>query len=245
MKTLPLIVEVIRRTEQGITRPYLCRADDGTEYFVKHRALPARQRVAEWLAAHLARELGLPVPPFSLVRIPDEFDARPELKDLGAGIGFGSEVQLAREFTVSDIGRVDASLAARIAAFDWWVRNSDRSLTALGGNPNLLWRTSEKRSGLVVIDHNLAFDPEFSAAAFSSTHVFASQFNDMVSDFIERERVRAAFCHAKRILGALWTNIPSGWRFSDVERTIQAPWSPGDFESVLARCENADQFWTE
>ena len=38
----PLITEVIERTAQGMTRPYLCMAEDGTAWFVKSAGAVAR-----------------------------------------------------------------------------------------------------------------------------------------------------------------------------------------------------------
>lgn len=243
--TLPVITEVIRRTEQGRTKPYLCRADDGLHYFVKHRALPARERVAEWLAGSLAMALGLPVAPFSLVEIPDAFDSGvvPWLRELGSGVGFGSVLQEAREFAFSDIESLEPRLAAKVAAFDWWLHNSDRSLTAHGGNPNLLWRTDGAAEKLILIDHNLAFEQAFSHREFLATHAFAAQFMDFLGDFIEREEVRAEFAGALERLAGAWANIPEAWMFSDAEQTIAAPWSREDFMGVLMRCNDADTFW--
>lgn len=243
---LPVIAEVIRRAEQGRTKPYLCRADDGLHYFVKHRALPARERVAEWLAGSLAQALGLPVAPFSLVEITDAFDsaAVPWLRELGPGVGFGSVLQEAREFTFSDVERLEAGLAARVAAFDWWLYNSDRSLTARGGNPNLLWRTDEAAEKLVLIDHNLAFEQAFSHREFLATHAFAAQFGELLGDFIERERVRVEFAGALERLPAAWANIPKEWMFTDAEQTIPAPWSRDEFMNILKRCHDADTFWS-
>jgi hypothetical protein len=243
--TLPTVAEVIRRVDQGMTRPYLCRADDGCEYFVKHGALPPSQRVAEWLASTVAKPLGLPIAPFSLIRIPEELNCAgaPWLRELGAGVGFGSQKQLAREFAVGDIDRVEPMLAAKIAAFDWWVRNSDRNLSNLGGNVNLLWQTGVDPAGLVVIDHNMAFDAKFSADEFLESHVFAAQFKELVGDFIDREQVRQELCAARRLLAGFWHTIPEGWRFSDPERTVTAGWRRQDFDDVLARCEIGDGFW--
>lgn len=240
------IVEVMGRTEQGRTSPYLCRGDDGVEYFVKSGALPPYQRVAEWLGATLAQALRLPVAPFRLVCIPEELVAAkvPWLRELGAGIGFASEKQQAREFTMSDAERVDTTLAGRIAAFDWWIRNSDRNLSSRGGNANLLWRATAKPTGLVIIDHNLAFDPGFSAREFFDMHVFAPQFKALLGDFIEIERVRQAFCDVRASLTRFWSTIPESWRYSDPERTVAARWAASEFDRVLARCEAPDSFWT-
>lgn len=65
------IVEVLRRSEQGVTEPFVCRGDDGALYFVKgmggagHRSL-----VCECICGRLAQALGLPVAPFEIVDVP-------------------------------------------------------------------------------------------------------------------------------------------------------------------------------
>lgn len=240
---LPTITEVLYRTEQGKTMPYLCHADDGLEYFVKHRALPARERVAEWLSACLARALNLPIAPFSLVQIPDALMGPDWLRDLGAGIGFGSALQPAREFTLSDVEHLPTELATRVAAFDWWLHNSDRSLTTRGGNPNLLWRT-QPGGGLILIDHNLAFEPDFKPSEFLDTHVFAQAFMDLQGHPAQRESIRQSFAQALESAKNAWADIPPAWHFTDAEATLPARWSPEDFMQILARCHDPDTFWS-
>ncbi len=61
-----------------------------------------------------------------------------------------TEITFANRSIVSKTRRRD------LVAFDWWIKNGDRQLTEIGGNPNLLW-TPESDS-MVVIDHNMAFD---------------------------------------------------------------------------------------
>jgi hypothetical protein len=56
------ITEIIRRAEQGRTGPFLCRASDGRQYFIKGRAATASGLMREWLGANLAQRFGLPVP---------------------------------------------------------------------------------------------------------------------------------------------------------------------------------------
>ncbi len=68
--------------------------------------------------------------------------------------------------------------------FDLWVENEDRTLTALGGNPNLLWNTDV--SELYVIDHNLIFDSKFNKANFWAAHVFKSEYCNKQDDFFEK-----------------------------------------------------------
>ena len=66
------IVEIIGRSEQGFTRPYICRCGDGDVYFVKGRSATRRGLVNEWLCANLAQAFGLPIAPFALAEVPQE-----------------------------------------------------------------------------------------------------------------------------------------------------------------------------
>ena len=61
------IVEVIRRSEHGITLPFLCRGDDGKFYFVKGAGAGRDSQVKEWVSGNLAQLLGVPVAPFKIV----------------------------------------------------------------------------------------------------------------------------------------------------------------------------------
>ena len=170
------IVEVLRRSEQGITLPFICRGEDGEIYFVKGRSAGRRSQICEWIAGKLALTFGLPMAPFCLVDVPDELveaDGTRTLRDLGAGLAFGSQWQEAMELTVSAIWEIPEEIQQDVLAFDWWIHNGDRLLTDQGGNPNLLWRPASRE--LVVIDHNQAFDPDFDPDNCLDRAVFASQ----------------------------------------------------------------------
>ena len=71
LQTAPIvqIVEVLGPAEQGISRPFRCRGDDGHIYYVKGHQTNRASLWAEWICAHLARALELPLPPFGLVKI--------------------------------------------------------------------------------------------------------------------------------------------------------------------------------
>ncbi len=66
------IVEVLRRSNQGLTRLFICRGDDGNTYFVKGRDAGRRNQVCEWITGRLAVLLRLPVAPFEIVVVPEE-----------------------------------------------------------------------------------------------------------------------------------------------------------------------------
>lgn len=161
------IVEIIGRAQQGITQPFICRGEDDQVYFVKGRGAGRRSLVCEWIAGQLGRRLGLPIAPFEIVEIPEQLLAvamRDDLNELGVGRAFGSRKMPVVELSVSLIDQVPEDIQRDVLAFDWWVRNADRSLGETGGNPNLFWDTGNE--ALVVLDHNQAFDPGFSALDF-------------------------------------------------------------------------------
>jgi hypothetical protein len=239
---LPVLIdEVLRRAAQGRTAPYLCRADDGHLYFVKHRALSRRERASEWLSAHLAQALGLPVPGCCIAEVPASL-VDPAmgawLADLGPGPAFASRHVESTEPTSAQLRQVPAAGRERIAAFDWWIRNLNRAPTPRGGNPNLRWRTeADGRGEVLLIDHGLAFDPRFDAVRFQTTHVFGADFARLAADFIDRERLRAEFEQALAPAAAAIAAMPAAWRQADTrsERPLLA---------LLERCRIEDAFWT-
>jgi hypothetical protein len=102
-----------------------------------------------------------------------ELGSRADLTELGAGSAFGSRKARVVELSVGHLSLVSKEQQADVLAFDWWVRNGDRTLSAAGGNPNLFWDIDE--SQLVVLDHNLAFDDDFSVENFVELHAFSEQ----------------------------------------------------------------------
>ena len=166
------IIEILGRSEQGMTKPYICRGDDDNIYFVKGVGAGRRSQVCEWIAGSLGIELSLPIAPFKIVEVPDELvEDNPQYSDLGFGPAFGSLRQTIMELNYAGIEQVPDELQRKVLAFDWWIHNNDRMLTESGGNPNLFWEPEGEQ--LVVIDHNQAFDPEFSAKDFLDYHVFS------------------------------------------------------------------------
>ena len=124
----------------------------------------------------MATDFGLPIAEYAIADVPDTLIAlgvRTDLrKDLGSGFVFASRlVPHALELTPTTRDLVPDNVAMDVLVFDWWLKNEDRHLTESGGNPNLLWDTSGEK--LTVIDHNLAFDPDFNVVNFLDSHVFA------------------------------------------------------------------------
>jgi len=239
------VVEVQRRASQGATRPFLCKASDGKAYFVKGRGAGFRSLICEWVVGCLGRRLGLPIPPFEILQVPEQLLDIPNsigLTDLGSGPVFGSRMMVVNELTMVYLEKIPVETQLDILAFDWWVRNADRTLTEKGGNPNLFVEPST--SSLVVLDHNLSFDPDFRKQEVLECHAFKNQRQKLLGDLVYRQLYSEKF---KSILGR-WTDIcekvPEEWKYFDGIDSVETNFS---FEEAL-ECLNKyeqDSFWTE
>lgn len=237
------IAEILQRSVQGRTNPFLCRGDDGRLYYVKGRGAGRRGLIAEWLGSSLALAFGLPIAEFRIVEIPEamEWLALPDFGDLGAGLAFGSVVrENVVDLTYHYVTRIDPATKRDIAVFDWWVHNEDRTLTEFGGNVNLLWDIVQRE--LIVIDYNLAFDNTFSEHQFLTGHVFASDWNDVFQDFLARpvyvERMRRAL----QCFEDACDKMPDTWL--EVGPGVPSPFLPANARQVLDRIDSPD-FWNK
>lgn len=207
------IVEILGRSIQGVTNPFYCRCEDGEAYFVKGIGAGKQSLISEYVAGRLARAFGLPVPDFDIVDVPPElieWSARDDAHELGAGLAFGSrELPHVQEFSFSHISHVPEQTRKDVALFDWWVHNADRTLTAKGGNPNLLW--DQEHSRLAVIDHNQAFDADFDPQRFAELHVFHESFLAALDDLVERETCRDRLAAAFAEFDLACNNVPPEW----------------------------------
>lgn len=181
------IVDIVKRSSQGATRPFLCQADDDNYYWVKGSGAGSLGLCAEWVAGRLGKAFGLPIPDFAQVEVSREFvtqSAFLEIDDLGAGIKFGSRhVEGCQEYDATMLALIPLELRLEVLAFDLWIRNTDRTVTqpfGSSGNPNLLWASTT--SQLWVIDHNNAFLPDdlLHAGGFRN-HVFFEARNALDS----------------------------------------------------------------
>lgn len=228
------VIEIVRRLDQGMTRPFLVRTEDDVLYVAKGRETTQRGLIAEWICAHLAQQLGLPIPMFSLLQVPPELALAlgPDASALGHGTVFGSlHASGVQEFAVTQLKRVEAEQRRRLLAFDWWVENADRSLSPHGGNPNLLWRASENQ--LLVIDHNLAFDATFDGVTFFKTHVFRQDADGVFADLVGRAEISALLDAALTCFDAAVQSLPSEWFWLDgAAQTVPVQ---VDFEAIKRR----------
>jgi hypothetical protein len=210
-------VEIVRQSHQGYSiKPFIVRADDGSSYFVKGiNKAGGPALISEVLGAELGVRLDLPIPPWRLMRVPDEliaFSAIPNVADLGGGLAFASRsVENASDFNLSNINRTPIELRRRILLFDLWVRNGDRCLGERGGNVNLILDGS---GDLSVIDHNLAFDRTFDNTDFIEGHVFR-ECRSFFRDLVVRQDYMQILSGALENWGTITALLPDDWLYRD------------------------------
>lgn len=237
-----VIEEILGRSRQGVTEPFICVGDDGDTYYVKGAGAGRRSLVCEWVSAQLASVFGLPVAGYALAEVPEQLIAsnvRPDLADLGAGLVFASrKLPHVQELTPTTRALVPAPQALDVLVFDWWLHNEDRHLTEHGGNPNLLWDMVANE--LAVIDHNQAFDPTFNATRFLESHVFADHWNRVFNDHDMRTRYAQRMDKALKCLPAIRASIPSSWWWVADDVPANVSWDA--LANSLVRCRR-DDFW--
>lgn len=241
------IVEVLGRSLQGMTLPFLGRGDDDRLYYLKGRYAGLHSLCCEWIAGNLARAMELPVPDFAIAEVPETLVAgsdRTDIGDLGAGLVFASaRLGGAREITWPEAQDCTVQTQALVLLFDWWVQNEDRKLSALGGNPNLLMTANEKQPDkLWVFDFNLAFDADFSVARFREEHLFAALLKEWPPGF--RASIEARMHAALNRLPEWFSSLPKKWQHIDADETLPAQLEQKLVFETLARAFNeTDTFW--
>ena len=232
------IVEITGLSEQGKSKPYLCRGEDERLYYVKGQNATSSSRCREWIVGHLARAFGLPVPPFCLVNVSPELlaETSTEWQNIGAGVAFASAKQDGYQwFELGFVDSVERQLRRDLVMFDWWVRNQDRE----ENNTNLLWESVSK--SLLVIDFDTSFDESFFPTFFLNYHVFSRDWEDVSGDCLLRADYQQRFSTALAVLNEACDNLPLGWMngstSSDGELSLDV------VRTVLGRCKTQDQLW--
>lgn len=238
------IIEVIKRSTQGATEPFICRGEDGHVYFVKGKSAGRPSLIKEWVCGRLAELLALPIAPFKIVTVPPELVALPStlsLHALGAGLAFGSqERQLVSDILFGQSKMVPLETRRDILMFDKWVRNYDRTLSAHGGNPNLLWALDGE--AVVMIDHNNAFDVEQDAPGLAQHHIFGAELFEILGDADLRSMYSARFDIALERWAEIVASVPNEWHFADADQSVPTSFTLDQAFAVL--CEHRqERFW--
>ena len=214
------IESIIKVSDQGVSRPFLCRDENGCVRWCKGSHTGFRSLISEWLCACLAREIGLPIPDFEVFRLDrSDFCAwraaqNSDAPDLVTGANqfvFGSlNVENCKDVfdPKEDLGHIDTRSLARIYWFDELIRNTDRT----DYNSNLL-----VNGGVYIIDHNNAFDPGFDHSAFANEHILRGCRDAISSDEVHALKTQVRDLSKGAFLERAWNEMPDAW--TDVGET--------------------------
>lgn len=259
------ITEVLDRSKQGMTRPFICAANFAI-YYVKGAYAGKNSLCCEWVANRLVN-LALPSAPLgvsmcSMAVIPEaliEANTRNDLRDLGAGLVFASlRIDEGQELTWLTAQGWPDEVMALLLLLDLWIQNEDRSLSEHGGNPNLLvtripplsaddpegalWVDQPRREMLWAYDYNLAFDPDFNRERFFGAHVFGGMLTQWPEGFRERMEPRMKDALAK--VPAIFAELPLEWLHVDGDESLPVQLEIQRVISVLELpFTDPDTFW--
>ncbi|HSJ01646.1 MAG: HipA family kinase [Verrucomicrobium sp.] len=258
------ITQILARSEQGMTRPFICKAGDQSTYYVKGRHAGLRSLCCEWVAGRLIKAVlphtELSVPEFSMIEVPGailDASARRDVRDLGVGTVFGSRmIAGGQELTWADTQVWTDETMALLILVDLWIQNEDRSLSELGGNPNLLTTrfasTPETTVGrepslgipsLWAYDFNLAFDSEFSRLRFFQSHVFGGLLGDWPEGF--RDKMEGPLRSALHLVPEIFEELPLEWLHVDGDTTMPVQLDQMHVQSVLSLpFTESENFWS-
>lgn len=209
--------EILGPTANGSCRPLRVRDSDGSTYAVKGMAEPGRAAlVSELICVQLAERLGLDVPDYAVMHIPDdliEFSMEPLAGNLVGGLAFASKwIEGASDLTYHQSQLLPEHVQQMSLLFDVWIGNGDRALDAFSGNVNLLW--SPTRSP-IVFDHNLAFNMDL-PEQWVFDHVFSGQAHTF-RDYATRDAWSNEIDKVLAGWGTITSLIPNEWRYWDGE----------------------------
>ena len=208
------IRQIVRVSDQGVSRPYQCYDENGVLRWCKGNHTGLRSLIAEWVCARIARELGVPVPACGILRLDPAMFREwthcqgvrlPQLvTDSNPFVFASANVEDAKD--VIDIERDlhcdDPALLARICLFDELIRNTDRT----DGNTNLL-----SNAGVHVIDHNNAFDPAFDREVFLREHALRRFRADADPTVVAAFVAHVHRVVTERFLDEIWSEMPAEW----------------------------------
>jgi hypothetical protein len=184
----------------------------------------------------------LPVAGVAQVRIPRELiEGNAELEfALGHGIAFGSRLVGAAERLALAFVREDSDgTLSRILLFDRWIRNSDRALTVMGGNPNLLWQHNPGR--IVIFDHDNAFEETFEHDNFWKLHALRAHRGAWQPD--QRKDMSQWLAVGADSLSRLWDELPEEW-LTDSYGDPRCTLDKNELHGLLKHPQTEADFWS-
>lgn len=223
------------RSTRGSYCSFFCEANDEQNYYVKGLHAGRASQINEWISGKMAQELGLPIAPFALLKVGEDIyeELPPNWKEIGMGVCFGSLAQPHYSLLEqANISQINNELQRKIAAFDWFIRNEDRTL----GNPNLLYVDSD--APLIIIDHNCAFDHEFDPDNFKSNHIFSSALLPVFNSPEMQDEINLWLRKAVNVYSSILNDLPEEWQWSNQEKDIPTKYNFEYTTETVSRLTN-------
>ena len=206
------IVGIVKKSEQGMSSPFLCRANNDELYWCKGALSGMKSLRAEWICANVAKFLQLPIPPFEIMHVDYELAKASKVDSavhfvspMNCYVFASKHVENAVDLMKEHLkGRtIDRTLGVHILLFDSLIHNNDRS----PGNSNILSSKDE----IWIIDHNNAFSSSWDPKTFLAEHIFASYFTQAkdadYSDFLVSLKKSTILNDVSKH----WNEMPSEW----------------------------------
>lgn len=215
------IESILKISEQGISRPFLCRDEFGGVRWCKGSHTGFRSLVSEWICARLAREIGLPIPDFKIFRLDctgfnlwrkTQNIEVPNLVTEANPFVFGSlNVENCKDVIdpCVDLGHIAPKDLGAVYWFDKLIHNTDRT----DYNSNLLVNGS-----IYIIDHNNAFDSAFTEAEFNEEHLLRNYRSALSTSEVDALKERVRELAQGKFLDQAWNEMPSVW--ADVGESV-------------------------
>lgn len=215
------VIEAIRFMDAGSTKPILCRCNDNELYVIKSTATTSRKElIHEFIASTIAKRIHLPIPNFAITYVPhDIVDYLPPHFNRGLSHGYAFASRY-----ISDSANISFSMAHQmidvqkqkeIYLFDRIVNNSDRTLSPLGGNVNIIYNI--KKQSYYLIDHNLAFASNVVEGEFEY-HVFSPKHRDWVYDMFDAISIEDIANVINDICPDILSQLPDDWTGDELNK---------------------------
>ncbi|WP_274366048.1 HipA family kinase [Paenibacillus thermotolerans] len=244
MRSALVPVQYAGAAEKGYSKPQLIRLSDGLTYVVKFKNNPTGTRVLvnEYVAGKLARLLALPVPPFRIVPISNDFiEQNPEL----AAFRFAPGMQFASLFIEGAANLRDAYACpgglrivnrgelAGVVLFDLWLSNTDRKennvLLAQAGDSNVSGQAlgcgGQRGCRLFMIDHGRCFashDWTVDSLSQAKPVLYLKVHRWCLAQLRDREELDAAMACIRSLpekrMRDIVSSIPRDWEVTKRER---------------------------
>lgn len=242
-----IVTELLGMADAGISvKPFICRTEEGREIYVKPFGSHPESLIHEWIGGRLAYQMGLPVADMDIIEIPSilaNTNTNVDWKAFKSGIGFGSYAvgRGYRDLQASDLMQLDTELLAEVLLFDYWIKNADRQMGPVGGNPNTM--VHYDRSEFYLIDHDNAFDQTFDIKLFNQLHIGRNQREYWLK--VDRRKA-----WAKKVetclehLGDFWEELPEDWLYSELDTNSEPCYTLSPIRDLLLHpLTDSEAFW--